>query len=137
MSSLLSAAGLKSEVLSSRVRLVAIGVIVAVLFVSLAATFLGVAAYAALAARFDPWLAALIVAGIAMLIAIIAIFVAIRQADRLSREVNVAVKSSAVALAAPTALRLARSNVKITAGILAAGVLVALWRARNSASRKL
>jgi divalent metal cation (Fe/Co/Zn/Cd) transporter len=136
MSSLLSATGLKGEALSNRFRLVAAGAFIAVLFIGLAAVFLGVAAYMALAAHFEPWLAALIVAGVAALVAGVAILVAVRQADRLASEVNVAVKSSAVALVAPTALRVARSHFKITVGVLAAGGLLALWRARASAGAK-
>jgi hypothetical protein len=136
MSSLLSAAGLKGPVLSNRFRLVAVGIVIALLFGGLTAAFAAVAAYAALAAHFEPWLAALMVAGVAALIAGGASLAAIRQAERLKTEVNVAVKSSAVALMAPTALRVAASHVKITAGILAAGVLLALWRARNASSNR-
>src|SRR5208337_2032896 len=124
--------GLGEGVLSRRLALVIAGSAFGGLLVALAVGFLAFAAYLGLLGVLTPWLAALIVAGVAALIAWIALFVAFRLAGRTVDEVRTGVRTSAVALMAPTAFRFAARNVKLAASLVAlVGAILALLRVRS------
>ena len=133
MSSLFrSATGLDGNVVSRRMAFVLAGSALGGLFIALAAVFATFSGYLALVQHLAPWQAALVVAAVALLIALISLFVAFRQLGRTVDQVHSAVRSSAVALLAPAALRVAARNPKLLASLsaLAAG-LIAILRVKN------
>jgi hypothetical protein len=110
----------------------AVGVVLAVV----AVFFFIFAAYLALLARFEPWQAALIVGGVVLLVALVLLFVASRSAGRTAQRVENAVKASAVVTFAPTALRLAGRNMRLTAGLATLlGMVFVLHNARKARER--
>jgi hypothetical protein len=130
------ALGLESGVLSRRVMWILAGLVLGGLFVALTAAFLAFAAYLALLDHLAPWQAALSVACGALGVAVVALAVAMRSAGQTAHQVNVAVKSSALALIAPAAARLAIRNARLTASLAGlAAAVIALWRVKNRASR--
>jgi hypothetical protein len=88
------------------------------------------AAYLALLERLPPWQAALAVAGGAFFVAVVGLAIAFALLGRTTRQVNVAVRSSALALIAPAAARIAHTQCAIDGGIAGlAAALIALRRA--------
>jgi chromate transport protein ChrA len=129
--------GLGNGLLSRRLALVVAGSALGGLLIALAAGFLGFAAYLGLLGVVAPWQAALIVAAVAALIAGVALFLAFRLAGRTVDQVKTGVRSSAVALVAPTAFRFAARNVKLAASLAAlAGAIFAFLRAKNRHTEK-
>lgn len=88
------------------------------------------AAQIALAHRFEPEIAALIVAGIAALLALAAAVAAALVVARTRREVGRAVAASAVATLAPPAVSLALRHTRLAAVVTAVGV--GFWLARRA-----
>jgi hypothetical protein len=128
---------LEGGVLSRRLAWFVAGVAAGGLLIALAVGFLAFAAYLALLDHLAPWLAALIVAGVALLIALTALILAFRLAGRTVDQVKTGVKSNAVALAAPMALRFAARNAKLAASLAGLAVaFFALLRAKNRTTGK-
>jgi hypothetical protein len=128
---------LEGGLLSRRFLAVVAGSALGGVFVALAAGFLAFAGYLALLDYLAPWQAALIVAGVAGVIAWIALALSLRLAGRTVDQVKTGFKSSAVALIAPTALHFAARNVRLAASLVAlVGALLALWRARNRPTKE-
>jgi hypothetical protein len=130
MSGLLSLLGVPEGLIGRRVRIVLAGLVLGGVATAVTLGFLALAAYLSLLQLLPPWQAALAVAGGALLFAIVALAVAFGLLSRTSRQVDVAVRSSALALIAPAAARIAVHNARLTAGIAGlAAALIALRRA--------
>lgn len=108
--------------------------VVATIMATLAVAFAALAGHIALARRFDPEIAALIVAGSLLLIALIAWVVARQMLKRARRDIRSAVSSSAIVAFAPTAASMASRHTRIAA--VAAALGVGFWLARNATRRK-
>ena len=107
--------------------------VVAVLMVTLAVGFTAFAGYVALSRRFDPEIAALIVAGTLLFIALIAMLIAQRTLNLARQEMRAAVSSSAAVAFAPTAASMALRHTRVAAvvGVLGLG----FWLARTVGRR--
>ncbi len=130
MSGLISSLGMPEGVIGRRFRIVLAGLVLGGVATAVTLGFLALAAYLALLERLQPWQAALAVAGAAFLVAIVALVTAFGLLGRTTRQVNTAVRSSALALIAQAAARMAAHNARLTAGIAGlAAALIALRRA--------
>lgn len=107
--------------------------VVAMLMATLAVGFAAFAGYVALSRHFDPEIAALIVAGTLLFIALIAMLIAQRTLNLARREMRAAVSSSAAVAFAPTAASMAlrHSRVAAVVGVLGLG----FWLARTIGRR--
>ena len=108
------------------------GAIAAVL-VTLAVAFAAFAGYIALARRFEMEIAALIVAGLLLLVGLIALVIARKMLKSAQREMRAAVSSSAVMAFAPTAVSMAARHARLAAVVAAVGM--GIWLARNVTRR--
>ncbi len=106
---------------------------IAAVMATLAVAFAAFAGYIALARRLDMVNAALIVAGVLIFIALIALLVARQVLKRARREMRAAVSSSAVMAFAPTAVSMAARHTRLAAVIAAVGM--GFWLARNATRR--
>lgn len=130
MSGLISSLGMPEGVIGRQFRIVLAGLVLGGVATAVTLGFLALAAYLALLERLQPWQAALAVAGAAFLVAIVALVTAFGLLGRTTRQVNTAVRSSALALIAQAAARMAAHNARLTAGIAGlAAALIALRRA--------
>lgn len=107
------------------------------LLFGVAVVFLALAAFLGLSESFEPWLAALIVAGVALPLAALLLFYAARKLEattsQVQQQVQQAVRTSAVATFAPVAIRLLARNAGLAAAIAAlGGVVLALLRRRRT-----
>ena len=115
--------------LSSRVRFIVVALAAGAALIGLVLVFLALAGYLALLHLLPPWEAALAVAGGSLVIAGILLALAFRTIGRASEQVQLAVKSNAVAVAAPMALRLLARNARLAASVAAlAGTALTLLR---------
>ncbi len=115
--------------LSRRIALIVAALGVGAALLALALVFLAFAGYLALLERLAPWQASLAVAGGALVIAALLFALAFRSAGRTVDQVQLAVKSNALAVAAPVALRLLARNARLAASVAAlAGAVLALLR---------
>ncbi|SCM75792.1 hypothetical protein KL86PLE_30239 [uncultured Pleomorphomonas sp.] len=119
--------------LKRRGGLAAVAAAIAVVTAVLAVGFAAFAGHIALSRRFDPEIAALIVAGSLLLIALIALVVARLVLNKAQREMKAAISSSAAVAFAPTALSLASRHTRLAAVVAAVGV--GFWLARNATRR--
>ena len=99
----------------------------------LAIGFAALAGHIALSRRFDPEIAALIVAGSLMVLALIALLVARQVLKKTQRELKAAVASSAAVAFVPTAASMAARHTRLAAVVGVAGV--GFWLARNAFRR--
>lgn len=106
---------------------------IAAIMATLAVAFAAFAGYIALARRFDMEIAALIVAGSLLILALIALVIARQVLKRAQREMRVAVSSSAVMAFAPTAVSMAARHTRLAAVVAAVGM--GFWLARNATRR--
>jgi len=106
-----------------------IGAMMAILAIGFAA----LAAHIALSRRFDPEIAALIVAGSLMVLALIALLVARQVLNKTQRELKSAVASSAAVAFVPTAASMAARHTRLAAVVGVASV--GFWLARNAFRR--
>lgn len=106
---------------------------IAIMMATLAVAFAAFAGYIALCRRFEPEIAALIVAGSLLFMALIALVVARFVLNRARRDVRTAISSSAVVAFAPTAASLAARHTRLAAVVAALGV--GFWLARNATRR--
>ena len=106
---------------------------IATITATLAVAFAALAGYIALTHRFDPEIAALIVAGMLLLVAIIALVIARQVLKRARREMRSAISSSAIVAFAPTAVSMAARHTRLAA--VAAALGVGFWLARNATRR--
>jgi hypothetical protein len=126
--------GLEGRDIARRLGLAAAALAVGALLIGVVVVFLALAAFLALSERLAPWQAALIVAGCALPLAALLIYLALRSIERTGGEaaeaVSQAVKSSAVVTFAPMAMRLLTRNARLATGVAAVGgALLALLRA--------
>lgn len=110
-----------------------VAAVLATIATTLAFAFAALAGYIALTRRFDPEIAALIVAGALLLVAIIALVIACQVLKRARREMRTAVSSSAIVAFAPTAVSMAARHTRLAA--VAAALGVGFWLARNATRR--
>lgn len=110
-----------------------VAAMIAAILAILAIGFASLAGHIALSRRFDPEIAALIVAGTLMVLAVIALFVARQVLHRTQRELKSAVASSAAIAFVPTAASMATKHTRLAAVIGLAGV--GFWLARNGFRR--
>jgi hypothetical protein len=129
MSGPLTALGMPEGVIGRRVRIVLAGLLLGGVALALTLAFLALSAYLALLEWLPPWQAALGVGGGAFFVAIVALVIAFGLLGRTSRQLSVAVRSSALALIAPAAARIALNNARLTVGI--AGLATALIALRR------
>lgn len=122
--------GIDPDLLRRRGTLAVVAAAVAGLAAVLAVVFLAWAGQIALAQRFAPDVAALIVAAIAAAVAILAAIAFAVIVARTRREVGRAVAASAVATVAPAAVSLAVRHTRL-AGVVAAAA-VGFWLARRA-----
>ena len=106
---------------------------IALVMATLAVAFAAFAGYIALCRRFEPEIAALIVAGALLFIALIALLVARHVMNKAQRDMRTAISSSAVVAFAPTAASLAARHTRLAAVVAAVGV--GFWLARNATRR--
>jgi hypothetical protein len=110
-----------------------VATVIATITATLAVAFATLAGYIALTRRFDPEIAALIVAGALLLVAIIALVIACQVLKRARREMRTAVSSSAIVAFAPTAVSMAARHTRLAA--VAAALGIGFWLARNATRR--
>lgn len=107
--------------------------IIATVMAMLAVAFAAFAGYIALSRRFEPEIAALIVAGSLLLIALIAMLIARYVLNKARQEMRTAVSTSAAVAFAPTAVSLAARHTRLAAVVAAVGI--GFWLARNAVRR--
>jgi len=107
--------------------------LIAVVTAMLAVGFAAFAGYIALSRHFDPEIAALIMAGSLLLIAMIALLAARYVLNKAQREMKAAVSASAIVAFAPTAASLAARHTRVAAVVAAVGI--GFWLARNAIKR--
>jgi cobalamin biosynthesis protein CobD/CbiB len=133
MSGIGSGSGLQVGAVSRRLKFIAAGLAVGALLIVITLVFFAFAGYLALLPRLEPWEAALSVGGVALVIAALCLGLAARSLGKTASQVETAVKASALMTMAPTALRLASRNVRLTASLAGlVGVLIVLRRAFRS-----
>lgn len=110
-----------------------VAAVIAAMMAILAIGFAALAGHIALSRRFDPEIAALIVAGSLMVLALIAFLVARQVLKKTQRELKSAVASSAAVAFIPTAASMAARHTRLAAVVGVAGV--GLWLARNAFRR--
>lgn len=119
--------------LKRRGGVVAVAAAIGALMASLAFGFAAFAAYIALCHRFEPEIAALIVAGALLFVALTAAVVAQYALNKASREMKTALQSSAIVALAPTAASMASRHTRLAA--VAAALGVGIWLARSATKR--
>jgi hypothetical protein len=130
--------GHEGGAIGRRVSLVVAGAAAGLVLAVVALFFFIFAAYLGLLAQFAPWQAALIVGGVVLLVALLLLVLASRSAGRTAQRVENAVKASAVVTFAPTALRLASRNMRLTAGLATLlGVVFVVHNARKARDSQL
>jgi len=130
LSGFFAALGLETAVLSRHFRLFALAALVGAALVIMATGFLAFAAYLALLDHLAPWLAALAVAGAALVVGAILLVVAVKAFGRASDQVQVAVQSNTLVRAAPFVAQFTVRNPRLVAGVAAAAAaVIALLRA--------
>ncbi|MEA4837414.1 MAG: hypothetical protein VB101_03920 [Rhodospirillaceae bacterium] len=102
----------------------------AAILATLAAGFMAMAGYIALTRRFDAEIAALIVAGALLVLALLAVLIVPYATKRARREVGTALSSNAILALVPVAVSLASKHTRIAAVIAAAGI--GFWLARDA-----
>ena len=117
MNSIFRLIGLDMSALKRRAIWLVGGGLIAAIFASLTFMFLGVALYTKLVEDMTPLSAALIVAGTAFVLCLIALFVTMQAAGRASQQVNVAVKTSTVAALSPTMVKLAARHTGVAGAV--------------------
>ena len=126
----MSGSGLEGGAVSRRLKYIVAGLAAGAMLIVITLVFFAFAGYLALLTRLEPWQAALSVGAVALLIAALCIGLAARSLGKTANQVETAVKASALMTMAPTALRLASHNVRLTASIAGLiGVLIVLRRA--------
>jgi hypothetical protein len=129
--------GLEGGAVSRRLKFIVAGLAAGAMLVVITLVFFAFAGYLALLTRLEPWQAALSVGAVALLIAALCIGLAARSLGKTANQVETAVKASALMTMAPTALRLASHNVRLTASIAGLiGVLIVLRRALKPAPNR-
>jgi hypothetical protein len=124
--------GLEGGPIGRRITFVVAGAAIGLVLAILAVFFFIFAAYLALLTQLLPWQAALIVGGVVLLVALLCLFIVSRSAGKTANRVENAVRASAVVTFAPTALRLASRNMRLTAGLATLlGVVFVLHNARK------
>ena len=113
--------------------LAVVAAMIAAMMAILAIGFAALAGHIALSRRFDPEIAALIVAGSLMVLALIALLVARQVLKKTQRELKAAVASSAAVAFVPTAASMAARLTRLAAVVGVAGV--GFWLARNAFRR--
>jgi cobalamin biosynthesis protein CobD/CbiB len=117
--------GLEAGAVSRRLKLIVAGLVVGGLLIVITLVFFAFAGYLALLVRLEPWQAALSVGGAALCIGLAA-----QSLGKTANQVETAIKASALMTIAPTALRLASRNARLTASLAGlVGVLIVLRRA--------
>jgi len=119
--------------LKRRGRVAFVATMIATITATLAVAFATLAGYVALTRRFDPEIAALIVAGALLLVAIIALVIACQVLKRARREMKTAMSSSAIVAFAPTAVSMAARHTRLAA--VAAALGIGFWLARHATRR--
>ncbi len=119
--------------LKRRCGLVAAAAAIVAILVTLAIGFAAFAGHIALSRRFDPEIAALIVAGSLLLLALIVGLVARYALIKARREMKAAISTSAAVAFAPTAASLATRHTRLAA--VAAAVGIGFWLARTATRR--
>ncbi len=133
MSGVLSALGLETAVLSRRFRLFALGALAGVVLVLLSLGFFAFSAYLALLPHLASWQAALCVGGGTLVLGAILLAVAITALNRAANQVEVAVRTNALVLAAPVVARFVIRSPRLIAGVAALlAAVVALMRALSA-----
>lgn len=122
--------GLNAPRLKRRWGVAAAAAGVAAIMASLAVGFAAFSAYIALCHRFEPEIAALIVAGALLFLTLTAVVIAQIAVTRARREVKVAVQSSALVAFAPTVASMASRHTRLAAVVAAVGV--GIWLARSA-----
>jgi len=129
--------GLEGGAVSRRLKFIVAGLAAGAMLIVITLVFFAFAGYLALLTRLEPWQAALSVGAIALLIGALCIGLAARSLGKTANQVETAVKASALMTMAPTALRLASHNVRLTASIAGViGVLIVLRRALKPAPNR-
>jgi hypothetical protein len=137
MSSVFSALGVETALVSRRFRLFAVGALIGAVLLLLAAGFLAFAAYLALLAALSPWQAALVVGVCALAFGGLLLVVAMKSLSRAAEQVQEAVKSNVLVRAAPVAARLAIRSPRLIVGVAAlAAAVLALMRALGERPKK-
>jgi hypothetical protein len=130
MSGFGSGSSLEAGAVSRRLKFIVAGLAVGALLIVITLVFFAFAGYLALLPRLEPWQAALSVGGVALVIAALCLGLAARSLGKTASQVETAVKASALMTIAPTALRLASRNARLTASLAGlVGVLIVLRRA--------
>ena len=119
--------------LKRRGGIVAVAAAFAAVMATLAIAFAAFAGYIALARHFRPENAALIVAGVLLLLALIGLLVVRQVAARAQREMRNAMASSAAVAFAPTAASMAFKHTRLAAVAVVAGL--GFWLARSLVKR--
>lgn len=108
----------------------AMAAIVAAITGTIAVAFAALAAHIALSRHYTPEIAALMVAGGGLLIAVIACLIANAKLSRAKREFEAQLASSATVALAPAAFTMARKHTKLFA--VAAALGAGFWMARKA-----
>ncbi len=106
---------------------------IATMMATLAVGFAAFAGYLALCRRFEPEIAALIVAGGLVILALLGLVVARLVLKRARRDMKQALQSSAIVAFAPTAASMASRHTRLAA--VAAALGIGFWLARNATRR--
>jgi len=117
MNSIFRLIGLDFSGLKRRGLWMAFGGVLAAIFAALTFEFLGVALYVTLNDRMTALLAALIVAGIALVLCLITLAVTAWAMGRARRDLNSAMKTSAVAAFSPTMVKLAARHTGVAGAV--------------------
>src|SRR5664279_1834580 len=123
--------------LSRRLKFIVAGLAAGGMLIVITLVFFAFAGYLALLNRLEPWQAALSVSAVALIIAGLCIGLAARSLGKTANQVETAVKASALMTLAPTALRLASRNARLTASVAGLiGILIVLRRALKPAPNR-
>jgi hypothetical protein len=93
------------------------GGIIAAIFAGLTFEFLGVALYVTLSVRMTDLSAALIVAGVALCLCVLTLAITARAAGSAKKDLNAAMRTSAVAAFSPTMIRLAARHTGVVGAV--------------------
>lgn len=125
--------GLDMPRLRRRGSIAVVATAIAAIMATLAVGFAAFAGYLALCRHFEPEIAALIVAGSLVVVALIGLVVARQVLKRARRDMKAALRSSAIVAFAPTAASMASRHTRLAA--VAAALGVGFWLARNATKR--
>jgi hypothetical protein len=129
--------GLDGGAMGRRLKYIVAGLAVGGLLIVITLVFFAFAGYLALLAKLEPWQAALSVGGATLVIAGLCIGLAARSLNKTANQVETAVKASALMTIAPTALRLASRNARLTASLAGlVGILLVLRRALKASPNR-